>query len=120
LLRRWHKRLVAAARAFDTLDDAALHALRKRIKRQRYAVEFFAPLLPARAAARHRRALAAAQQSLGRINDLAVARAGYEGLVARDPAAWFAVGWLTARIAEARLRAREELGALVALAPLGR
>jgi hypothetical protein len=30
------------------------------------------------------------------------------------------VGWLTARIAEARLRAREELGALVALAPLGR
>jgi inorganic triphosphatase YgiF len=119
-LRRWHKRLVAAARAFDTLDDAALHALRKRIKRQRYAVEFFAPLLPAKAAARHRRALAAAQQSLGRINDLAVARAGYEGLVARDPAAWFAVGWLTARIAEARLRAREELGALVALAPLGR
>lgn len=119
-LRRWHRRLAAAAQAFDTLDDAALHALRKRVKRQRYAVEFFMPLLPRKAAARHRRALAAAQQSLGRINDLAVARAAYQGLVARDPAAWFAVGWLTARLAEARDRAREELGALAELAPLGR
>jgi CHAD domain-containing protein len=90
------------------------------VKRQRYAVEFFMPLLPRKAAARHRRALAAAQQSLGRINDLAVARAAYQGLVARDPAAWFAVGWLTARLAEARDRAREELGALAELVPLGR
>jgi triphosphatase len=119
-LRRWHKRLAVAAQAFDELDDAGLHALRKRVKRQRYAVEFFAPLLPRQAAARHRCTLAAAQQALGSINDLAVARAGYKDLVARDSAAWFAVGWLTARIAEARRRARAGLGALAALAPMGR
>lgn len=31
-------RIVADWKAFDTLDEAGLHALRKRIKRQRYAV----------------------------------------------------------------------------------
>jgi triphosphatase len=44
-LRRLHARIVADASMFDALDDAGLHVLRKRIKRQRYAVEFFAPLL---------------------------------------------------------------------------
>jgi triphosphatase len=119
-LRRWHRRLAATAQGFDELDDAALHALRKRVKRQRYAVEFFAPLLPHKAATRHRQALAAAQQSLGRINDLVVARAGYRALVDGEPAAWFAVGWLTARIADAKASARDDLRHLAAQPPLGR
>lgn len=119
-LRRWHQRLAADGQAFDELDEAALHALRKRVKRQRYAVEFFAPLLPRKPAARHLQALAAAQQRLGEINDLVVARAGYQARVASDPAAWFAVGWLTARIAEARGLAGEELGHLAAVPPLPR
>ncbi|MDP1013842.1 CHAD domain-containing protein, partial [Klebsiella pneumoniae] len=73
-LRRWHKGLVASCRAFDELDDEALHDLRKRVKRQRYVFECFAPLLPAKPAARHLQALAAAQEQLGEINDLSVAR----------------------------------------------
>lgn len=119
-LRRWHQRIAADGPAFDALDGAALHALRKRVKRQRYALEFFAPLLPRKPAARHLQALSTAQQALGGINDLVVARNAYQAAVARDPAAWFAVGWLTARIAEAKALARSELERLAALEPLPR
>lgn len=119
-LRRRHKRLVAGGQAFDELDATALHALRKQVKGQRYALEFFAPLLPRKPAARYLQALAAAQLGLGEINDLVVARTAYQAWVPSDPAAWFAVGWLTARITEARGRAREELGHLAAVAPLPR
>lgn len=119
-LRRWHKGLAESCRAFDELDAPAVHELRKRVKRQRYAMEFFAPLLPRKAAARHLQALAAAQQGLGDINDLGVAREHYRALLASEPAAWFAVGWLTARIAEVRERAREDLARLGAVAALPR
>lgn len=119
-LRRWHKRLVDGCRRFEELEPTALHTLRKHAKRQRYALEFFAPLLPHKRAARHLQALAAAQQALGEINDLVVARDRYQALVTADPAAWFAVGWLTARLAEARERARDELGHLAAVEPLPR
>ena len=119
-LRRWQRDIASDCRRFDELDEAAVHALRKHVKRQRYALEFFAPLLPRKRAARHLQALAAAQQCLGEINDLAVARQRYQDLVASDPAAWFAVGWLTARLAEARAQASAELGQLAALASLAR
>lgn len=119
-LRRWHKQLVAGCLAFDDLDTEALHELRKRVKRQRYVFEFFAPLLPRKSAARHLQVLAAAQQALGEINDLVVARDGYQARVAAEPAAWFAVGWLTARLAEARARARGALGPLAAVEKLPR
>ncbi|MGQ3054690.1 MAG: CYTH and CHAD domain-containing protein [Roseateles sp.] len=119
-LRRWHKALVAGHQAFDSLDADALHELRKRVKRQRYVFEFFAPLLPRKHAARHLQALAAAQQALGEINDLVAARDSYRARVAAEPEAWFAVGWLTARFANARQRARAALGQLATVARLGR
>lgn len=119
-LRRWHERLIAEARAFDTLDDEALHALRKRVKRQRYGLEFLAPLWPASALDRHLQALTDAQQALGRLQDLAVAAALYRAQAEQLPQAWFAVGWLTARRAEAHASAREVLARLAALPPPGR
>lgn len=119
-LRGWHKGLVDGCHRFDELAPVDLHTLRKHVKRQRYALEFFAPLLPKKRAARHLQALAAAQQALGEINDLVVARDRYQALVASDPAAWFAVGWLTARLAEARETARAELGHLAAVEKLAR
>ncbi|MGM9482849.1 CYTH and CHAD domain-containing protein [Roseateles sp. NT4] len=119
-LRRWHKALVDGCHRFDELEPTALHSLRKHAKRQRYALEFFAPLLPHKATARHLQALAGAQQALGEINDLVVARDRYQALVASDPAAWFAVGWLTARLAEAREKARDELDHLAAVENLPR
>jgi inorganic triphosphatase YgiF len=108
-LRRWHERIVADWREFEVLDEEALHALRKRIKRQRYAVEFFAPALRRRKRERYLDALGVIQDRMGELNDLFVARARYQALLASDPAAWFALGWLAARIAEARALAKPEL-----------
>ncbi len=119
-LRRWHRRIVADWTAFDELDEAGLHALRKRIKRQRYAVEFFAAALRARQTGRYLNALAAAQNRMGELNDLFVARAQYQALVLSDPAAWFALGWLAARIAEVRALAKLELAGLAKVDPPSR
>jgi len=116
-LSRWHRRLVADWQSFDELDEASLHALRKRAKRQRYAVEFFAPLLKRRQAERYLNALTAFQDRMGELNDLFVARARYQSLVTLDPAAWFALGWLAARIADVRALAKPELGRLAKVDP---
>lgn len=111
-LRRWHRRIVSDWNAFDGLDEAGLHALRKHIKRQRYAVEFFAPVLRRRKVERYLTALTAIQDRMGELNDLFVARDRYQSLVVSEPAAWFALGWLAARIAEVRALAKPELGRL--------
>ena len=116
-LRRWHRRIVADWKAFDELDETALHALRKRIKRQRYAVEFFGPVLRRRSVERYLKPLATIQDSMGQLNDLFVARVRYQALVETNPAAWFALGWITARIAEVRAHARPELGRLAEADP---
>jgi inorganic triphosphatase YgiF len=116
-LRRWHRRIAADWKAFDTLEEEALHALRKRIKRQRYAVEFFAPVLRRRSVEQYLKPLADVQERMGELNDLFVARSRYQELLAADPAAWFALGWLAARIAELRALARPELGRLAKASP---
>ena len=106
--------------AFDDLDEPGLHALRKRIKRQRYAVEFFAPVLARRPTERYLAALATIQDRMGGLNDLFVARQRYQALCATEPAAWFALGWLAARIAEVRARAGPELRQLARTETPGR
>ncbi|QTC89591.1 CHAD domain-containing protein [Brevundimonas pondensis] len=59
---------------FD-LDAEARHHLRIRTKRLRYAAEFFTDLFPARRRrARYLKALERLQDTLGALNDLAVAR----------------------------------------------
>jgi CHAD domain-containing protein len=55
------------------LDEPALHALRLRAKRLRYAAEIFAPLHPGHAARRFLKRLAALQDALGLLNDGVVA-----------------------------------------------
>jgi triphosphatase len=116
-LRAWHQTIAQQAQAFETLDESSLHALRKRIKRQRYAVEFLAPLLPRRALSRYLKLLARAQERMGELNDLFVARAHYQARVADEPAAWFALGWLAARIAEVAAAGRPALLALAEAVP---
>lgn len=111
-LRRWHERIVADWKGFDALADSGLHALRKRIKRQRYAVEFFAPVLRRRKVERYLAALTTIQDRMGELNDLFVARARYQSLAESDPAALFALGWLAARIANVRALAKPALGQL--------
>jgi triphosphatase len=96
-LRRWHRRVVRAAKRYEDLDDVARHRLRKRVKRLRYAAEFAASLYRGKAVKRYLARLAPVQDSLGRYNDLCVGLATYRGAVGDDPRAWFAIGWLTAR-----------------------
>ena len=73
-LDRLHRRAMALARAAREDDPAGLHALRIGVKRLRYAIEFFAPLYPARKVRAALGALTALQDSLGALNDLS--RAG--------------------------------------------
>ena len=116
-LRRWHRRIVADWKGFDDLDETSLHSLRKRIKRQRYAVEFFTPVLRGRRVERYLKPLGTIQDRMGELNDLFVARTRYQPLIASDPGAWFALGWLAARIAEVRALAKPELKRLANTEP---
>jgi len=85
------------ARRFDSLDDAARHQLRRRIKRLRYLTALSADLWPARPVARLLQRLKRAQAQLGDFNDTVLALAHCRALADADPPAWFAVGWLSAR-----------------------
>ncbi len=96
-LRQRYRQVQRDAARFDALDDADRHRLRRRIKRLRYATELSAALWPARQVQRLLRGLARAQAPLGEFNDTVVALAHCQALAAHDGAAWFAVGWLSAR-----------------------
>jgi CHAD domain-containing protein len=72
LRRRW-KKLLNTGRALDDLDNQALHGLRLKAKRLRYAAEFFAPLFQEKPTSRFIRRLAALQERLGLFNDTTVA-----------------------------------------------
>lgn len=71
-LRRARKQVAKKSeRALTSMRDADLHALRIAIKRLRYALDSFAPLLPVRRTRAYLKALSALQNDLGSINDLA-------------------------------------------------
>lgn len=72
LRRRW-KKMLRAGRSIADLDSAALHDLRLRTKRVRYALEMLSSLYPGKSTARAIRRLSRLQQSLGILNDGAVA-----------------------------------------------
>ncbi|MBU0752146.1 MAG: CYTH and CHAD domain-containing protein [Gammaproteobacteria bacterium] len=78
-------------------DPAALHQLRIAIKRLRYALEFFGPLLPRRSFTTASKQLATLQDKLGQLNDLANAGAVLMACAGSDPALREAValigGW---------------------------
>ena len=95
-LQRLLRQVCRVAARFDRLDTTARHRLRRRIKRLRYAVELSASLWPVKRCARFLRALQRAQTPLGEFNDSVVAQDYCQALVAQDPQAWFAVGWLAA------------------------
>lgn len=73
-----HRRLLRAGRFFAALPPAEQHAVRILGKRLRYALDLFAPALPApaaAAAASYGAVLAQLQEELGALNDAAVAAA---------------------------------------------
>jgi CHAD domain-containing protein len=105
-LRRRLRRLTEAGEAIEHLDAEALHAIRLRAKRMRYAAEVFAPVFPGRPARRFLRRLANLQDCLGVLNDGTVADALLGELGAdrgaRAHAAGLVRGFLAARAGQAR------------------
>lgn len=93
LRKKIRKRYLTA----QDLVPAHLHALRIALKQLRYGMEFFAPLMPDKATARFTKSLAQAQNALGFINDVDVARTRLSTRVGDDPtlcaAAAFVCGW---------------------------
>lgn len=106
-LHRWHAKVAKQGEHFASLDIPARHDLRKRGKRLRYGLAFAESLLPQTRLRGYRKQLARVQDLLGEINDLAMAKDYYQACVGTHPQAWFALGWISARldklIAEAQL-----------------
>ncbi len=82
---------------FSQLDAQAQHHVRKRLKRLRYLAQSTESLFATRPVRKYIDALKPAQDALGLYNDELIALQAYRLLAARDPAAWFGVGWLSAR-----------------------
>lgn len=96
-LRRLQRQIARDARRFGDLGEPDQHRVRKRVKRLRYGIEFCLSLLPPRRAARYLADVRAAQDALGEYTDLLIARAHFASRTEREPAAWFALGWIAAR-----------------------
>ena len=97
-LRKWHRQVLRDGLRFKALNIEERHALRKRAKRLRYALQFSESLLPRERLRDYRKQLANVQDVLGEMNDLAVARERFVGLRDTQPSAWFACGWITSRL----------------------
>ena len=95
-LARLAKRAKARAKRVHSLDASKRHRMRIAFKKLRYALEFFAPLLPTRRIQPYINELEKLQNALGELNDLAVAQqliASVSGVKADGLAA----GWMAAR-----------------------
>lgn len=116
-LSRLRKKIRRKHTAASDLVPTKLHELRIVLKELRYGIEFFAPLMPQRVTQRYIKALAAAQNALGFVNDLDVARVRLSGWAGDDPqlraAAGFACGWHGPRYARMCRRAIADLKPLL-------
>lgn len=70
-LHRLLKKVIELADAARVDSPPSLHQLRIGIKRLRYAIEFFGPMLPGKAGTKVIKHLAGLQDELGQLNDLA-------------------------------------------------
>ena len=87
----------------DSLDHPAMHMVRLKTKRLRYAAEFFAPLFPDAPVHGFLRRLARTQERLGLYNDTATADALMRDLSARPGhASGLVLGFTGARAAGIR------------------
>ncbi len=84
-LESFHRKALRTARRIDWQDEEDRHALRIRIRRLRYACEFFAPFFPHAPSVAYLRRVQALQDILGELNDVAVARRLLKDLEAQPP-----------------------------------
>lgn len=96
-LKRLRKKIRRRHTAARSLVPEQLHALRIALKQLRYGMEFFQSLMPASTVKPYLKALARAQNALGFINDVDVARGRLAACCGDDPvlnaAAGLACGW---------------------------
>ncbi len=78
-------------------DDAVWHRLRIALKRLRYGLEFFAPLLPRKRLRRYLVGLTAIQDLLGKFNDQAIAVGLIDELCVEEESRPLLQGWLAGR-----------------------
>ncbi len=116
-LQKWHRRLAKQGKQFAGLDADARHSLRKLGKRLRYALSFTESLYASGYVRPYRKRLSKLQDVLGEINDLLVAREHYAALTTSYPQAWFALGWIAARLDELDVCAAAEFAELSAIKP---
>jgi inorganic triphosphatase YgiF len=104
VLDRRDRRVRRALRQLGELDAEGRHRARIRVKRLRYAIEFFAGLFPDRKARRLVATLGRLQDRLGQLNDIAVAarllreHAEANGDPSRMWAAGQIAGWHAGRV----------------------
>jgi len=109
-LERTHAKLLKRARRIDWHDIERRHAVRIAMKRLRYGCDFFAGCFAPRAVAPFLSRLAALQDTLGQLNDVAVARVLLDQLA---PEGEIAVRrWLARRERELIASAAKQWGAL--------
>ena len=111
-LARWDRRVQTDIQRFALLDEHQRHALRKRIKRLRYAAEWAAPLYARRGVKPYVAALCEAQACLGEISDMSLAVAAFRKQPGAEPHALFALGWLSSQVDCLLAAAPARLGAL--------
>ena len=99
------------AKRFARLDPALQHRVRKRLKRLRYLSEFAAPLFGNGQVKRYLEKWQQAQDALGEHNDQRISAEIFRAEAAKEPHAWFAVGWLAARGREGIKRCERALRA---------
>jgi len=73
LLAKRHRKVMKLGKGFNSLPTAKRHELRIAVKKLRYTTEFFRDLYPAKRAKPYLAALRDLQESLGHLNDVAVA-----------------------------------------------
>lgn len=96
ILDKRHRRVRREMARFGELSVEERHLCRIDIKKLRYAVDFFATLYPAKRGQRLLPLLAALQDRLGALNDVAVARDKLEALVLQDGSA--ELGWAAGQL----------------------
>ena len=116
-LRGWHRKVVKQGEQFAALDIPARHDLRKRGKRLRYGLQFAESVLPQTHLRSYRKQLSLVQDILGEINDLAMAKSHFQACIDTHPQAWFALGWITARLDKLIIDAQKAFDDLAASKP---
>ena len=117
ILDRRHRKARRLAREAHRVEESELHALRLRLKKLRYAAEFFAPLFSERRVRTYLKSISRPQEVLGHLNDTRSLKSLLDPLAGRVEAdsgakalgavAGFHAGRIESLLAEARTEVRD-------------